>query len=346
MSDQHVGEPVRYLSTLSFDEDWLARLQAAVPEVEVRQIPARSPAEVPSSVWAEVDVLHTSAVFPAPAAAPSLRWIQLDTSGVDHVSAEPIWASDVAVTTIGGVSPVPLAEYVLWAILGTAHRLPQLRQVTTSREWPDPTSRWQRFLPASLPGATLVVVGYGRIGREIGRLADAFGMKVVGVTRSGSAGRAEAPLLADFAPSRHSPDPAQIVGPERLQEVAATADYLVVIVPLTPETRNLVDAEVIAGLKPGAAVINVARGGIVDEQALAAALRSGAISGAVLDVFEVEPLPPTATWWDEPNCFVTPHVAGLAPLYSDQVLDLVSSNLRRFVNGEPLLNLVDRERGY
>jgi phosphoglycerate dehydrogenase-like enzyme len=141
-------------------------------------------------------------------------------------------------------------------------------------------------------------------------------------------------------------DGVQVVGPQEMHAVLGRADYVVVVVPLTDQTRNLIDASAIAAIKPGAVFINVARGGIVDEDALRTALRSGALAGAALDVFDDEPLPPDSTWWTEPNVFVTPHVSGLAPRYFGQVLEIVSTNLRRFVSGQPLLNRVDRERGY
>lgn len=336
---------VRYLSTLSFADDWLAELRRRVPACEVAQLPADKRTDVPDDVWQTVEVLHTSTVLPGPDAAPALRWVQLDTSGVDHVRDSALWHSDVEITTIGGVSPVPLAEYVLFTILGFAHRLPAMLDVRSTRAWPTPERRWERFLPAALAGATVAVVGYGRIGREIGRLATAHGMTVVGVTRSGRE-RTAAERAAHVAFGRGSDDVVEILGPDALHEVLGRSDYVVVVVPLTAETAGLIDAEAIAAMKPGAVLVNVARGGIVDEAALLAALRRGALSGVALDVFDDEPLPPDSAWWDEPNAFVTPHVSGLAPRYAEQVLQIVAENLRRYLDGEPLLNRVDRTRGY
>ena len=338
---------ITYLSTLAFTSDWLERLRAAVPDVRVLQITAEKPDDVPAETWQRVSVLHTSTVFPPAGAAPALQWIQLDTSGVDHVRNEAVWGSQVPITTIGGISPVPLAEYVLWAILGSAHRLTQVLRTRAEKTWPDPVTRWQRFLPAPLAGATVVVIGYGRIGREIGRLCSQHSMSVIGVTRTGRRrGRAAYELLADFTASGSYPDEARVVGTDELREALGQADYVVVVVPLTELTRNLLDATAIAAIKPGAVLINVARGGIVDERALLAALRGGALGGVILDVFDDEPLPPDSPWWNEPGSFVTPHVAGLAPRYAEQVLELVTQNLRRFRDGAPLLNRVDRSAGY
>lgn len=340
---------VNYLSTLRFDDQFLRAIESAQDGVQARQLPAEVAADVPAEVWAQVDVLHTYGAFPSPEIAPRLRWIQLDTSGVDHLRRDPIWTSTVPITTIGGVSPVPLAEYVLWAILGTAHRLPALLDVRDSRQWPDPVDRWNRMLPAPVRGATVGIVGYGRIGREIGRLAQAFGMNVVGVSRTAQiAGRADQYNAAVDEPTfdQAGAVPIELVGPDRLHEVLTRTDYLVVVVPLTEQTANLIDAVALDVLKPGAVLIDVARGGIVDEAALRERLRSGHIRAAVLDVFDDEPLAPGHPWWSEPNVFVTPHVSGLAPRYAAQVLDIVQQNLRRFCAGQPLLNVLDRVHGY
>lgn len=341
--------PISYLSTLSFDDNWIAGLVAADPDVRVTQITAARVEDVPTEVWADVEVLHTSAVFPTPDLAPNLKWVQLDTSGVDHVRELPIWSADIPLVTIGGISGVPLAEYVMFAILGVAHRLPQMLAVQRDRSWPDPAQRWARFLPAPVAGSTVGIVGYGRIGREIGRLARAHGMSVLGLTRSGRTRSAEQRHgQADFGRSGTDPDkdPTEILGPDRLPELVGLADYLVVVVPLTASTRGMIDADVIRAARPGTVLINVARGGIVEEAALRSGLRDGRIAAAVLDVFEDEPLPADSPWWSEPNVFVTPHVSGLAPSYAAQVRELVIENLRRFRDGRPLINTVDRSLGY
>jgi phosphoglycerate dehydrogenase-like enzyme len=339
---------LRYVSVLGFDDDWLGRLRAAVPGVEVLQYEGAKIEDVPMPVRATMDMLHTSATLPDPDETPALRCVQLDTSGVDHVRDTALWRSPVPITTLGGVSPVPLAEYVLFAILGFAHRLPAMLEVRAARTWPTPSARWDRFLPATLRGATVGIVGYGRIGCEIGRQLGGHGMHVIGVTRSGrlvpADDRAErhyrAPMTSD-----HDAE-VEIVPTAELDSVVGRCDYLVVVCPLTEETSGLVDASIIAATKPGAVLVNVARGGIVDETALLAGLRSGQLGGAVLDVFDDEPLSPESPWWSEPNVFLTPHVAGVAPLYSDHVLELVATNLQRLLSGGALLNLVDRERGY
>lgn len=339
---------INYLSTLSFDEDFLDKIRFSTDGVEVIQIPANTADDIDAETWAQVDVLHTSSVLCSPALAPRLKWIQLDTSGVDHVRSDPIWHAPAHITTIGGVSAIPLAEFVIWSILGTAHKLYEMLEVRDSHVWPSPTERWRRMLPAPVRGATLGIVGYGRIGREIGRIAGALGMNVIGLSRTG---RVEAAPSADYFTSERlhsdvSESAAEIVGPEGLHSMLERSDFLVIVVPLTDATVNFIDAEALDHLKIGAVLINVARGGIVDEKALRTGLRSGRISAAVLDVFDSEPLATDDSWWDEPNVFVTAHVSGFAPEYSMQIAGIVSENMRRFGSGETLMNLVDRKQGY
>lgn len=338
-----MGASVQYLSTLSFSQEWLDELGEVSPLLSIDQISAQKAADVPDEMWRNVEVLHTSTVFPDPAGAPRLTWIQLDTSGADHVQTEPVWRSSVQITTIGGVSPVPLAEYVLFMVLGFAHRLPAMLTARDSHEWPSPEQRWERFLPAVLDGTTIGIIGYGRIGRRIGKLARAHGMSVLGLTRTAGNERSDrGPLFGQ----RAEHDSTEVMGPDRLHELLARSDYVVVMVPLTERTHGMLDAAALAWIRPGAVLINAARGGIVEENALLAGLRSGRIRGAALDVFDDEPLPPHSPWWTEPNVMVTPHISGLAGDYHHQVRKIVTENLRHYLAGEPLLNSVDRTQGY
>jgi phosphoglycerate dehydrogenase-like enzyme len=341
---------VHYLSLLDFDEPWLDALRTSTPGLRVTQVHmAASADEVPDEVWADVEVLHTTSVLPAPGQAPNLRWVQLDTSGCDHLRDTWLWRSDIPISTIGGVSPVPLAEYVLLMVLGLAHRLPELRAFWQDPQWPSPDERWRRFGPRPVAGTTMGIVGYGRIGREIGRLARAHGMTVVATSRTG---RPLAPETHDLFhdPGRQPLDAAydgvELFGSDGLHEVLGRSDHVVVVVPLTDETTGLVDEKAVRAIKPGAVLVNVARGGIVDERAVAAALADGHLSGAALDVFDEEPQPAGSPWWSAPGVLATPHVSGLAPHYRDQVQVIVAENLRRHLAGEPLVNQVDRVRGY
>ncbi len=361
-----VTRPVHYLSTLSFDAPFLDRLQTLSPRVQVEQITAATAADIPPETWASVDVLHTAGVFPPPGAAPRLAWIQLDTSGVDHLLDHPVWQTDVPITTLGGVGPVTMAEYVILAVLGLAHRLPALIECRADRRWPAPSSSAATLTPAPVRGTTMVILGYGRIGEEIARLALPFGVRVIGVNRSGVlASDLPAPRydgrVVDARPAAPAVRPTDssaaisfaaaggdvvLAGLDRLDEVLAFADWLVVVLPRTGQTVGLIDASRLARLPAGAMVVNASRGGIVDEGALLSALRSGRVAGVVLDVFDEEPLDFTSPWWDEPGVFITPHVAGLTSAHAAHVEKIVAENVRRFLAGEPLCNVVDRARGY
>ena len=356
--------PLRYLSTLRFGDDFLDRLRAVSPALSVQQVPAAAAADIPTELWAQVEVLHTSGVLPPAGAAPALRWVQLDTSGVDHVRSEWLWHSDIAITTLGGVGPVAMAEYVMFSVLGLAHRLPALVKSRRRRRWPAPADSASIFTPLPVRGTTMVILGYGRIGQEVARLAVPFGIRVVGVTRTGVTEPAAAEhrydgrwvasrpaaltvRAAEAAGAVTSEDGAvTVVGQDRLDEALGVADWVVVVLPRTPETIGLINAARLATFKPGAVLVNASRGGIVDEGALLDCLRRGTLGGAMLDVFDSEPLGAESAWWREPGVFLTPHVAGLTPDYAAHVEHIVTENLSRFLAGRPLLNVVDRAKGY
>jgi phosphoglycerate dehydrogenase-like enzyme len=331
-----------YLCTLDLPDSWFDELGRRMPDVEVHRT---SPDGAPSAdLLARVDLLHTSEWFPDASDVPSLRCVQLDTSGVDHVRRTTLWDTDIPIATLGGIAPVPMAEYALMAILELAHRMPLIQRLRDARAWPANADRLASLTPRELPGATVGIVGYGRIGREISRLANAFGMRVLGVKRTTQAGDAGAKF--DTGRRAGADDPTELFGMDRLSEALEQSDILVVVVPLTELTRGMIGAAELDLLPHGAMVVNIARGGIVDETALLDRLRDGRLAGVALDVFDDEPLPADSVWWSEPGALVTPHVAGLAPQYHAQTLDLVVENLTRLADGRPVLNEVDRVSGY
>lgn len=330
-----------YLCTLPLPDAWFAELAERAPGVRIHRFGAGDP--IPAEVLTEVELLHTSEWFPDAAQVPSLRCVQLDTSGVDHVRTTSLWGTGVPIATLGGIAPVPMAEYAMMTILELAHRMPLIQELRDARAWPGNADRLARLTPRRLEGATVGIVGYGRIGREIARLVTAFGMRPLGVKRTSSAAASD---KFDTGRVRVSDDPTEIFPIERLDDVLAQSDVLVIVVPLTALTRGMIGAARLDRLPRGALIVNIARGGIVDEAALLERLRDGRIGGAALDVFDEEPLPADSPWWNEPNTLVTPHVAGLAPQYHAQTLDLVVENLTRLAEGLPVLNEVDRVSGY
>ena len=274
------------------------------------------------------------------AQARDLRWIHGAGAGVDPLLFPELVRSAVVVTNSRGVYDRAMAEYVLGLILAFAKDLPHTLDLQRRREWKHRESE-------RLDGRTVVVVGAGSIGREIAGLLHAAGMRVLGVAR-----RARKPAARDNAAGRArdsgSPDAAfeRIVGIDDLHTVLPEADYVVLSLPLTPETRGVFNAAALARMKRTARLINVGRGAVTDEAAVLDALRSGRIGGAALDVFANEPLPSGHPFWDLPGVIVSPHMSGDFFGWQDAVSALFVENFRRWVRGAPLLNVVDKDRGY
>jgi phosphoglycerate dehydrogenase-like enzyme len=263
-----------------------------------------------------------------PRQAPCLRWVQLSSSGVGQLVARTgLGDSPVVVTNAAGVHATPLAEFVLFAVLYFAKRMPRVLADQRRRHW-------ERFALGTLPGKTLGVVGLGRVGRAIARLARGVGLRVVAVRRTPEAGVSGAPDVDAVYP------------PAGLGTLLAESDYVALIAPLTPETAGLLGERELARMKPGAVLINVARGQLVDEAALIDALRSGRLGGAALDVFATEPLPADSPLWTMPNVLVTPHSMSTALEENEVLVELFCDNLRRYLAGQALRNVFDRERGY
>ncbi|WP_238175147.1 D-2-hydroxyacid dehydrogenase [Kribbella pratensis] len=255
--------------------------------------------------------------------ADALEWIHVTAAGVDTLLFDELRDSAVVVTNAHGVFDRPIAEYVLGAVIANAKD--SLRSFDLQRG-----RRWQHRETRSVLGAKALVVGTGAIGRETARLLRAAGLEVRG---AGRVARGD------------DPDFGEIVASSNLQAEAGWADHVVIAAPLTAETRGLVDGAVLAAMRPGAHLVNVARGPIVDETALLAAVHDGRIA-VTLDVFDNEPLPPDHPLWDAPNVTVTAHMSGDVIGWRDTLADQFASNVRRWLAGEPLLNIVDKKLGY
>jgi len=263
------------------------------------------------------------------ARCPRLRWMQTWSAGTDWLQAFPETAKmPFALTSTSGMHVSQMNEHLFGMILSWARKLPAASAAQSRREWYRP-HRPEIF---SLEGKKMLIVGFGAIGEGTARVARAFGMKVVGVTRTARteprADGVELGILAD------------------LPSLVADADIVVDILPYTADTRHLFAAELFSAMKEGALFANIGRGGTVDEAALEAALASGHLCGAVLDVMEQEPLPSASPLWDRADTLLTAHYAGFHPEYDRIAFDIFIDNLGRFVKGEPLRNLVDKSLGY
>jgi len=259
--------------------------------------------------------------FSAARKAPRLKWLHVFNAGVDHPIYTEMLGRGVRLTTSAGSTAEPIAQTAIMGLLALARGFPRWLHAQRRREL-DPERKQP---PRDLRGQTVLVLGLGKIGSEIARLARVLGLQVIGVRRG--------PRRADDQVDELHP-------PAALRGLLPRCDWLVIACPLTPETRGLVDAGLIAALPRGARIINVARGEIVAEQALIAALRSGHLAGAYLDVFETEPLPPDSPLWDMPNVLVTPHNSAAAAGNDERVLAIFLDNLGRWHRGEPLVNEV------
>lgn len=255
-------------------------------------------------------------------AAPALRWVHLGGVGFDHLL--PWGRADLILTTSAGLQGDAMAEYALGAFFALNHRIPLYQTQKAER-------RWQVAKPARVAAGTrLAILGLGRIGSRLAERAAAFGLEVEGLASR----------------PRSHPHARRVVGPEGLHELLGGADAVVVLLPLTGQTRGLIDRAALAALKPGAILINLSRGGIVEEQALAEALASGRLGGAALDVFAQEPLPPESPFWQAENVILTPHSAAIFEGWENACADLFCDNIERWRQGVPLINQVDPRRGY
>jgi phosphoglycerate dehydrogenase-like enzyme len=278
------------------------------------------------------------------ARAPQLAWVHSASAGVERVLTPAGRARGLVITNARGVFSRPIAEYVLMMILAISRRLPQLLELQRERTW-------QPLEGAELRDITVGVVGLGSIGRAVGSLATAFGCRVIATRRRPDAGSSPGRAAGETDDGREDRPLTEavfdrVLGPEGLPELLAESDFIVLATPLTPETENMISAETLAMVKPGAWLINVARGRLIDESALRRALREGPLGGAVLDAFREEPLQPTSPFYDLPNAIITPHTSWSSGRVLDRSVELFSDNLRRFATGQPLLNVVDPAVGY
>lgn len=261
--------------------------------------------------------------------APNLRWVQASMAGAGEVAKKAgLLQTDVVVTTASGVYSIPLAEFVVMAMLQHAKNLDRLRHDKAEKIW-------RQTHTDTLEGKVLCIVGMGNIGRTIADRVRPFGTRILGVKRS---------VREDDPAWRHADE---LYNTERLHDALGEADYVAVTLPGTPETRHLVDAGAIGAMKPGAYLVNVGRGTVVDEGTLVEALGDGQLSGAALDVFEVEPLPEESPLWELENVIISPHATDMVPvLINERQTDLFCENLRRYLAGEPLANVLDKQLLY
>jgi len=313
---------VQILVFSNVEERHLVRIREVDPRVRVTAVDRQHGIELAPS--AEI-MVGWNVPQEAVGRAPQLRWIHSTGAGVDSLLFPEIMSREIMLTTSSGIHR-SVVEHVFAVILVFTRRLHLALRDQLKRQW----DRSRASGGEELQGKTLGVLGLGTIGAEIAQKAHAFGMRVIGMRRT-----AEPVPGVDL-----------VVGSDGLSTVLQASDAVVVALPLTPHTRGLIGEDAFRMMKPSALFINIGRGPIVQEQALVSALRDARIAGAALDVFEREPLPAHSPLYEFENVIITPHVSGTSPAYMDRAVPVFCENLHRYLHGEPLRNVVDKELGY
>lgn len=257
------------------------------------------------------------------ATAPRLQWLHIGGTGIDRLHPLSSLPPDLIVTNTPGLNAPMMADYVVCTLLMLTWNFPQLLRNQMA-------ARWEHWGTERVAGKVLTIVGMGNVGREVARRGHALGMRIWGIRRS------PGPML----------DVERMGGMDQIIPFFRESDYAVLAVPLTTDTRGLIGHRELEATKRSAFLINVSRGSIIQQSALIAALKAGNLAGAALDVFEVEPLPPGSELWTLPNVIITPHVSSWSPDYRARAAEMFDANLRRYISGKPLLNVIDRAKGY
>ena len=318
----------------SFGNDFVAAARRDGIALELLVLPSDPESRIDDAIAARAEAAYFSDdVFPefskqffsATRKASGLKWLQVFNAGVDHPVFATILERGVRLTTSSGSSAEPIAQTAITGMLYLARNFPRSTAGQRNRKWG--LLRPHEF-PRDLRGQAMLIYGLGRIGSEIARLAHCLGLHVIGVRRNA-------------ARSAHVDE---VHTPDKLAELMPKCDWLVIACPLTDETRGTVNAALLAKLPRGGRVINISRGEIVDEPALIAALQSGRLAGAYLDVFAQEPLPPESPLWDMQNVVVTPHNSAASAGNEARINAIFLDNLKRWTRNEPLVNEVDQRQ--
>jgi len=272
-----------------------------------------------------------------------LRWIQMNSAGMNHAfHHEIVQAEDIMVTSASGIHATNMAHYTIMMMLMFNYEMRRAFDMQAKAQW----QPFGSFAPLDMSEQTVGIVGYGSIGREVGRLCSEMGMTVLASKRDVKKITETDEYTEPGTGDPNGDIPERIYPSEAIKSMAKDCDYLILIVPLTDETRHMINESVFEVMKDTAILVNIARGGVVDEKALITALSSGQIGGAALDVFEEEPLPSTSPLWNLDNVIITPHISGFTKDYHKKASKVFKENLRRYLDNRPLLNQLNRNKGY
>lgn len=339
-----MAEKIGVLVTHALEERLRERIAELSNDLDLTWFPARRADEIGAEIWEKVEVLLTTRALPEPEQAPELRWVQLLTAGVERVrEAAILEKDDLLVTTLSGGNAPQAAEHAIAMMLALGQRLPDVFSQQTRGNWP--TDKSERFAPTELRNATVGIVGYGSIGREIARLLQNFNVEIL-ATKADLKQLEEAGYTRPGLGDAMGEIPKRIYPAKALKSMFKECDFVVVCSPLTADSQGMIGEDQLKALRPDAFLIDISAGGVVDQEALLAALQGKKIAGAALDVFPEEPLAADSPLWETPNVIISPHTAGLSPNFEHRAVDLFCENLQRYLDKAPLLNLVDWERGY
>lgn len=347
-------DKLNVLLTFALDDDLVEQIQAVDARIDARvlgqharqlfrgelkypsELEAQTARQELADAMAQAEVLFgfwgnmLVEMYPDPRVlrekAPDLRWIQLTSAGVDRAARSGLVGSEFMITNASGVHATPIGEYVLCIMLMFCKGAATFVRAQERREW-------TRFMSRELYGKTVGIIGYGHIGEGVAKLAKAFGCRIIATRRSVTEA-SSTDIIDELWPASD------------LTRVLAESDFVVLAMPLTDETRHMIDDAALRSMKRTGVLINIARGAVVDTDALIRALKEGTIAGAGLDVFEQEPLPSESELWSMENVIMSPHISGGTEIYNQRAVAIFCENLRRYLANEPLMNLVDAERGY
>ncbi len=335
---------IEVLVTVPFSETLIRKMSSISPKVNISAFNAQSIHDIPTEVWNKIEILYTGNILPLPEIVPNLSWIQFHFAGIDRYLEEPIVKKPgIQITTLSGAAAPQIAEHVLAMMLAMSRKLPSLLNNQRNSGWPK--DRFDRFEPFELNGRTVGIIGYGSIGRQIARLLQPFGVEILATKQNVMDPQDHGYIQEGFG-DRDGDLVKRLYPPQALKSMLKECNFVIVTVPLTKQTLNLINSKTLSELKPGSYLVDISRGGIVNINDVIDALKSGQLFGAALDVFPDEPLPQNSPLWQTPGMIISPHISGGSQFYDERAANLFEENLQRYLTGLPLYNLFDPNRGY
>jgi phosphoglycerate dehydrogenase-like enzyme len=337
---------INLLATFKLDEEAQTRIRKVSDRINLSVMPVKSAEEISEEVWENVDVLFTQRVMPEPAWVPKLKWIQSRYAGIEDLLDHPLLNQPgICFTNMSGAITSQISEYIVMMILALGHQLPRLIQQQKEKMWPSYGDKWRQFVPQELRDSTVGIVGYGGIGRQVARLLQPFRPTILAAKKD-VLHPEDTGYIPEGMGDPHGDFFDRLYPIEALHSLLEESDFVVLTLPLTDETYQMMNADAFEAMKPSAYLINIGRGDLIAEDDLIKALQTGQIAGAALDVFHEEPLPQESPLWEMPNVIITPHMSYLSRNFNTDTLSLFVENLNRFLADLSLYNQVDVKKGY